>query len=170
MATSTSYVTPPQDVMFGISRANIVAKLNKSNWKTKATCRVLGEEGNPRQVPVYVWIKKGARSAGDEKEMIYTVSAYVLKPDKRFDDEHFSTLQEALLHANGEGDGHIRSETRSAAGPHEYPSDSSAPYVITGMRVNRDRHIPKWICRPAAPHRKLTEEEKRRWNSKRHSS
>jgi hypothetical protein len=116
----------------------------------------MGEEDYPRKVPVYVWIKKGARSAGGEKETICTVSAYIIMPDKHFTDEHFLTLQEALLYANGEGNGDLSSETRSAAGPHEYPSDSSAPYVITGKRVDRDRHIPKWNCRPAAPHRKLS--------------
>ena len=170
MGICTSYVTPPQDVMFGISQANIVVKLNKRNWKTKAICRVMGEEDNPRKVPVYIWVKKGERSAEGEKETIYTVGIYVLMPEKTFAKEHFLTLEEALSYANGEDGGDLGYETRPAKGPHEYPPDSDPPYVISGMRVDRDRYVPKWSYRPAPPHRKLTEAEKEKWNSKRDSS
>jgi len=163
MGIRTSYVTPPQDVMFGISQANIVANINKSNWKTKATCRVMGDEDNPRKVPVYIWLKEGERYAEEEKETIYTVGIYVLMPEKELAKEHFSTLEEALAYANGEDGGDLGSKTRPAEGPHEYPSDSGPPFVVSGMRVDRDRYVPKWSYRPAPPHRKLSETEKAKW-------
>ena len=138
MRIRTFYVAPPQDIIFGICQANIVAKLNKRNWKTKATCRVMGEEDNPRKVRVYIWIKKGDRSVGEEKEAIYTVGIYVLMSEKTFAKEHFLTLEEALAYANGEDDGDLGYETRPTYGPHEYPPDMGPPYVISGICVDRD--------------------------------
>ena len=84
--------------------------------------------------------------------------------------EHFLTLEEALSYANGEDGDDLGYETRPANGPHEYPPDMGPPYVISGMRVDRDRYVPKWSYRPAPPHRKLTEAEKAKWNSRRDSS
>ena len=144
MGICFSYIAPPQDPMFGISRANIVGKLHKRNWKKKAICRVLIGNREPALVPVYIWIAKGVRSSGDEKNTVYSVDSHAIGSRKRFNKEHFSTLEEALLHANGEDDGDLGRETRPAKGPNEHPSDSGPPIVISGMRVDRDRSAPKW--------------------------
>jgi len=166
MGIRTSYIIPPQDFKFGISQANIVAKLNRRNWKTRATCRVVGGYDNPRKIPVYIWIKKGKISSEGQKDTVYTVSIYIIGPEKEFAKEHFSTLEEALSYANGEDGGDLGRETRPAKGPDEYPSDSGPPFVISGMRVDRDRYVPQWSYRPAPPHRKLSEEEKAKWRKK----
>ena len=66
-------LAPPQDPMFGVSHANIVSKLNKRNWKSKATCRIHAEG------PLYIMIQRGERSSkGRPKEIIYTVSGAII--------------------------------------------------------------------------------------------
>ena len=58
----------PQDPFFGISRENVVDRLTRLNWKTRAMVR-LSDAG-----PLYVWISRGEKGGrGKPKERFYQV-------------------------------------------------------------------------------------------------
>ncbi|MCZ6467434.1 MAG: hypothetical protein O6829_09205 [Alphaproteobacteria bacterium] len=146
MGTSTYYgFAGPQDPMCGVSHANIVSKLNKRNWKSKATCRIHAEG------PLYITIKRGERSSkGRPKEIIYTVSGAIIDVTGVYCRD-FPTLEDALSYANGEDGGDLGSGSRPAEGPHEYPRPVGAVVVISGMSNTDHGRIPNWSIQLREP-------------------
>ena len=51
MGAITRYDSVPQDPMFGISHENIVSRLTRRNWRTKATALTQGMFGELKATP-----------------------------------------------------------------------------------------------------------------------
>ena len=128
----------PHDSTFGVSHNNIVPKLNRRNWKNKATCRVHAEG------PLYITVKRGERSSeGKLMEILYRVSALIVDEEEIYD-KNFPTLIEALSFANGEDGGEISRETRSPEGVHEYPAEVGGEVVISGISRTEQGLVPNF--------------------------
>ena len=72
MGVVTSYYSVPQDPMFGIGNGNIVSRLTRRNWKTKAVTR-LHPDG-----PVCTFINRGERKVSGRKTFVYTVKGSIV--------------------------------------------------------------------------------------------
>ena len=138
MAVTFYGMAGPQSTMFGISHANIVPKLNRRNWKTKAGCRVRPDG------PIYITIQRGEKtSEGEKREVHYRVEGVFVDVAVIYE-QNFPTLPEALAFANGEDAGEISQETRPPEGPHEYPLQTGGEVVISGMSRTDQGLVPNF--------------------------
>tara|TARA_Y100000588_G_scaffold188747_1_gene202712 strand:+ start:89 stop:556 length:468 start_codon:yes stop_codon:yes gene_type:complete len=143
MGAITRYDSVPQDPMFGISHENIVSRLTRRNWRTKAMTRL------HRDGPVYIYINRGKRTASGETNIVYTVNGSI--NGIQYFDGHFSKLVEALAYANGEDGGHLAQKTRPAKSPRDYPIPLGPEVTISGMSMVKGRHVPDWSIQLREP-------------------
>jgi hypothetical protein len=137
---------PPHDPMFGIRSENIVSRLTKNNWRTKATCRTFDRQY------LYVMILLGKVSGNGQTKRRYFVTVHLggaISRDFRAD---FQKLKEALAYANGI-DGSAFAEATQPANPAEYPVDRGADTYITGFtgrgrerQSNFTIRLPGGVC------------------------
>ena len=136
MAVVTSYYSVPQDPKFGISHENIVSRLTRRNWKTKAVTR-LHPDG-----PVYIFINRGEREVSGRKTFVYTVEGSIVDKQQGCYRRDFPNLHKALSYANGEDGGHLAQKTRPAKSPRDYPIPLGPEVIISGMSIVDGRHVP----------------------------
>lgn len=137
---------PPQDPMFGIQRKNIVPRLTRNNWRTKAACRTIDGQC------LYVMIQLGKVSEDGQTERRYVVTVHhggSISQDFRAD---FQKLKDATAYANGQ-DGSGFAEATQLATSEEYPIDRGADTYITGFtgrgidrRSNFTIRLPGEVC------------------------
>lgn len=128
MAAVTFGSAGPQDPMFGIDHSRIVERLDEKNWRENAVCRSDGT------LTYYIWVTKVELIRGDDRQPGYSVNVRTF-PQKPYGFEcggFFTTLPEALMHANGEDGSEFALGTRPAT-QEEYPTECSAPIIIGGI-------------------------------------
>ena len=137
---------PPHDPMFGIQRKNIVPRLTRNNWRTKATCRTIDGQC------LYVMIQLGKVSENGHTESRYFVTVHLGGPAGSNFEADFQKLKDALAYANGQ-DGAVFAEATQLATPEEYPVDRGTDTYITGFTgQGRDRRsnftirLPGEVC------------------------
>jgi hypothetical protein len=113
------------DPLFGISHENIAARLDRSNWKTKAIVRV-DEAG-----ALYMFLEK--RRDNEDEPYLYYLSTHTFPPRHQSPyREPFASLKAALAFINGEDGGALARETRLAFSS-EYPTEDSGWKVTVGL-------------------------------------
>tara|TARA_B100000686_G_scaffold201257_1_gene208158 strand:+ start:147 stop:629 length:483 start_codon:yes stop_codon:yes gene_type:complete len=145
MGVLTSYYSVPQDPMFGISHENIVSRLTRRNWKTKASTR-LHPDG-----PVYIFINRGERKVSGRKTFVYTVKGTIVDKQQGYYRRDFPNLREALSYANGEDGGDLSQETLAAESPRDYPIPLGPEVTISGMSMVKGRRVPDWSIQLREP-------------------
>jgi hypothetical protein len=117
---------PPHDPMFGIQHKNIVPRLTRNNWRTKATCRTIDGQC------LYVMIQLGKVSSNGQTKSRYFVTVHLGGLTGRNFGSDFQKLKDALAYANGQ-DGAAFAEVTQIAIPEEYPVDRGADTYISGF-------------------------------------
>ena len=127
MAKCTFFgMAPVHDPIYGISRSNITDRLKRTNWRTKAICRVREDRC------LYVYVVKGSTSDNGKKcERHYVQIHFGSEEDRPFQRD-FRTLKEALAYANGDDGAEFGRETRPAE-TGEFPRSREADTHITGL-------------------------------------
>ena len=134
MGKLTSFgFAPVHDPIYGISRSNITDRLKRTNWRTKAICRV--RDGRC----LYIYIVKGSFSENGKKCERYFVQIHFGSEEDRQFERDLRTLKEALAYANGEDGAAFGRETRPA-GTGELPRSREADTYITGFG-RKDGHL-----------------------------
>ena len=139
-------IAPPHDPMFGVRSENIVSRLTRNNWRTKATCRTI--DGHC----LYVMIQLGKVSENGQTENRHFVTVHLGGPIGRGFSSDFQKLKDALAYANGQ-DGSAFAEATQLSTPDEYPVDRGADTYITGFtgqgrerRSNFTIRLPGEVC------------------------
>ena len=145
MGVVTSYYSVPQDPMFGIDHENIVSRLTRRNWRTKAMTR-LHPDG-----PVYIFINRGERKVSRRKTFVYTVKGSIVDKQQGCYRRDFPKLVEALSYANGEDGEDLSQETQPAKSEDDYPRPLGAEVTISGMSVVKGRRVPDWSIQLQEP-------------------
>ena len=136
---------PPHDPIYGIRRKNIVPRLTRNNWRTKATGRI----ANGRFL--YVLIKRGEQRINGHKRNRYFVRVHLGTPNDNSLNADFDKLIDALACANGKDKSAIALATTPAT-PDEYPDDRGADYYITGFTDHGGKRRPNFTIRlPGRP-------------------
>ena len=117
----------PQNPIYGIHRTNIIDRLTRRNWKTKAVVRsdITGW--------LYLWVARGTyQNKAGRQVSAYFVKAYPRDPSERarYYETEFQYLTDALHYINGEDDGRLAQETTPAQPGAAYPAEQQAPYYI----------------------------------------
>jgi len=130
-------LAPVHDPMCGISRSNITDRLKRTNWRTKAICRVRDGRG------LYIYVQKGSFSENGKKCERYFVKIHFGSEEDRQFERDFRTLKEALAYGNGEDGAAFGQETRPA-GTGELPRSREADTYITGITRKDGRPQPNF--------------------------
>ena len=117
---------PPHDPVYGIKQSNITDRLKRTNWRTKAICRVREDRC------LYVYVVKGRFSENGKKCERYYVQIHFGSEEDRPFERDFRTLKEALAYANGEDGSKFGGKTRPAEAG-EFPRSREADTHITGL-------------------------------------
>ena len=133
-------LSPVHHPIYGISRSNITARLKRTNWRTKAICRVRDRRG------LYIYVQKGSISENGKKCERYFVKIHFGSEEDRQFERDFRTLKEALAYANGEDGAAFGQETRPA-GTGELPRSREADTYITGFSQIDGRLQPNFTVK-----------------------
>jgi len=117
----------PQEPIYGIHRKNIVDRLTRLNWKTKAIVRTDSVGW------LYLWVVQDIyRNPGGKQVTTYSVQVRASNDtarERRYRAE-FRYLTEALRYINGDDGGLLAEETTPAVPGLDYPGEQPAPYYI----------------------------------------
>ena len=117
---------PPHDPTYGIDRSNIVEKLTRLNWRTKAVCRIREDRC------LYILVEKGCVHSDGKSHDRYFVNVHLGAKDDRHFRRDFGLLKDAIAYANGRDGSDFALSTRPAKIT-EYPLGHGADTYITGF-------------------------------------
>ena len=131
---------PPHDPIYGIRRKNIVPRLTRNDWQTKAVGRMSSDRF------LYVMVKRGEQRINGKKTKRYFVRVHLGAPIDNYFNADFDKLMDALAYANGRDMGAIQLATDPAL-PEEYPDNQGPDYFITGFVGERGKRRPTFTIR-----------------------